>query len=331
AVTERSTSDAGVRGALPKSDRLGVDPPLAGRKAELATVRELLDHSCGRRGHVVSIVGEAGMGKTRLVSEIAALARARDARPILLVLTTRDEHLTGATLLDVALQELRDHARLVTVPLAALSRTETTALARSLARAERDPDALARLDEHVWRISSGNPLLVLETVRALRDAPAGRDAGASVPTRVREIVMARLERLSEPARRVVSIASLIGRECDFRLLQHCAGLSDRAAAEVVEELVRRRVFHGVGERLYFTHDRLREVASHALVPAQTTTLHRMIATSMETVYAGDLERHYAALAAHCRDGELWDHAVIYLTEAATRAAERSAHREAAAC
>ena len=443
AVTERSTSGAGVRGALPKSDRLGVDPPLAGRKAELATVRELLDHSCGRRGHVVSIVGETGMGKTRLVSEIAALARERDARtivgrayetaqvlafgpwvdalraglvadpgalaglepvwrgelarvlpevesrgarratpaeatrifqaverllerlsarqplvvvledvhwgdeltvrlaaylgrridsrPILLVLTTRDEHLTGATLLDVALQELRDHARLVTVPLAALSRTETTALARSLARAERDPDALARLDEHVWRISSGNPLLVLETVRALRDAPAGPDAGAAVPTRVREIVMARLERLSEPARRVVSIASLIGRECDFRLLQHCAGLSDRAAAEVVEELVRRRVFHGVGERLDFTHDRLREVASQALVPAQTTTLHRVIATSMEAVYAGDLERHYAALAAHCRDGELWDHAVIYLTEAGTRAAERSAHREAAAC
>ena len=393
AVTERSTSGAGVRGTLPKSDRLGVDPPLAGRKAELATVRELLDHSCGRRGHVVSIVGEAGMGKTRLVSEIAALARERDARtivgrayetaqvlafgpwvdalraglvadpgalagvepvwrgelarvlpevesrgarratpaeatrifqaverllerlsarqplvvvledvhwadeltvrlaaylgrridarPILLVLTTRDEHLTGATLLDVALQELRDHARLVSVPLAALSRTETTALARSLARAERDPDALARLDEQVWRISSGNPLLVLETVRALRDAPAGRDAGASVPTRVREIVMTRLERLSEPARRVVSIVSLIGRECDFRLLQHCAGLSDRAAAEVVEELVRRRVFHGVGERLDFTHDRLREVASQALVPAQTTTLHRVIATSME--------------------------------------------------
>ena len=143
--------------------------------------------------------------------------------------------------------------------------------------------------------------------------------------------MTRLERLSEPARRVVSIASLIGRECDFRLLQHCAGLSDRAAAEVVEELVRRRVFHGVGERLDFTHDRLREVASQALVPAQTTTLHRVIATSMEALYAGDLERHYAALAAHCRDGELWDHAVIYLTEAGTRAAERSAHREAAAC
>src|SRR5205823_7346997 len=84
----------------------------------------------------------------------AYLGRRIDARPILLVLTTRDEHLTGATLLDVALQELRDHARLVSVPLAALSRTETTALARSLARAERDPDALARSEEHTSELQS---------------------------------------------------------------------------------------------------------------------------------------------------------------------------------
>jgi tetratricopeptide (TPR) repeat protein len=141
--------------------------------------------------------------------------------------------------------------------------------------------------------------------------------------------MARLERLSQPARRVVSIASLVGRDSDFRLLQHAAGLSDRDAAEVIEELVRRRVFRAVGERLDFTHDRLREFASQALLPAQRTPFHRVIATSMEQVYAGEFERHYPALAAHCREGELWEKAVTYLAEAGTRAAERSAYREAA--
>ena len=431
------------RGAPPKSDRLGVDPPLVGRQTELGTLREALDQACGRQGHVLAIVGEAGVGKTRLVTEIAALAQQRDARtitgrayetarvlalgpwvdalrsglaldpgalgglepawraelarvlpetdaragrrpaaadatrifqaierlverlaarrplvlvledvhcadeltvrlaahlgrridtrPVLLVLTAREEHLADAPLLGVALKELRDHARLVTVSLTGLTRAETTALARSAARAERDQATLARLDEHVWRISAGNPLLVLETVRSLTDAPPGRDPGAALPTRVREIVMARLERLSEAGRRVISIASLIGRDCDFRLLQHCAGLTDRDAAAVVEELVRRRVFHGVGERLDFTHDRLRETAAQALLPAQRTTIHRVIATSIEAVYAGDYERHYPALAAHCRDGELWEKAVTYLAEAGTRAADRSAHREAAAC
>ncbi|HEY3099613.1 MAG TPA: AAA family ATPase [Methylomirabilota bacterium] len=433
----------GPRGALSTSDRSAGDPPLTGRKAELAAIRDALEHVCGRRGHVVSIVGEAGVGKTRLVSEIAALAaesdgrtivgrayetaqvlalgpwvdalraglaadpgalsglestwraelarvlpeadgrttrrsgpadasrifeavdrlvarlaarqpliivledvhwadeltvrlaaylgRRIDTRPVLLVLTAREEHLADAPLLDVALKELREHPRFIRLALAALTRDETTVLTRSLARAERDQGTLARLDADVWRISAGNPLLVVETLRAVRDAPAGRHASSSsLPTRVREIVATRLERLSERARRVVSIASIVGRECDFRLLQHCAGLTDRAAAEVVEELVRRRVFQGVDERLDFTHERIREVASEALVPVQRKAMHRVIATSMEDVYAGDLERHCAALAAHCRDGELWDKAVTYLTEAGMRAAERSAPREAAA-
>jgi len=440
--TERAPRGAAPRGAPPKSERSGVGPPLAGRMAELATLRDALDQACGRRGHVVAIVGEAGVGKTRLAAEIAALAAERDGRtivgrayetaqvlalgpwvdalraglaadpgalsglepawrtelarvlpevdgrsarrptpadatrifeavehlvtrlaarrplvvvledvhwadeltvrlaahlgrridtrPVLLVLTAREEHLGEATLLDVALKELRHHPRFVPLSLTALSRAETIELTRSLARAERDAGALARLDDDVWRISAGNPLLVVETVRAVRDAPAGRQAGSSLPTRVREIVAARLERLSEPARRVVSIAIMVGRDCDFRLLQHCAGLTDRAAAEVVEELVRRRVFHGVGERLDFTHDRIREAASHGLVPAQTKAIHRLIATSMEEIYGVDLERHCAALAAHCRDGELWEKAVTYLAEAGSRAAERSAHREAAA-
>jgi tetratricopeptide (TPR) repeat protein len=432
----------GPRGAAATTERAGGDPPLAGRKVELAALRDALEQACGRRGHVVSIVGEAGVGKTRLVSEIAALAGERDGRtivgrayetaqvlalgpwvdalraglaaepgaltglepvwraelarvlpeadgrtarragpadtsrifeavdrlvarlaarqplivvledvhwadeltvrlaahlgrridtrPVLLVLTAREEHLADAPLLDVALKELREHPRFIRLSLPALTRDETAVLTRSLARAERDQDLLARLDADVWRISAGNPLLVVETVRAVRDAPTARHGGASLPTRVREIVAARLERLSEPGRRLVSIASLVGRECDFRLLQHSAGLTDRIAAEVVEELVRRRIFHGVGERLDFTHDRFRETASETLVPVQKKAFHRLIATSMEDVYSGDLERHCAELAAHCRDGELWDKAVTYLADAGTRAAERSAHRDAAA-
>jgi DNA-binding SARP family transcriptional activator/energy-coupling factor transporter ATP-binding protein EcfA2 len=428
----------GGRTVARHTDRFGVDPPLAGRQADLATLRDALERACTRRGHVVAIIGEAGVGKTRIVTELAALARDRDARTtigrayetaqvlafgpwvdalrvalsaapealaalepawraelarvlpeaaaraprpadpadttrifqaieqlidrlaarqplmivledahwaddltlrlaaylgrrlerraILLVLTAREENLGDAAMLEVALKELRD--RLLTVPLSPLSRAETTSLVRSLSRAERDAAALSRLDERAWAVSAGNPLLVVETVRALRDAPA--DHGTALPTRVRELVLTRLARLSERARRVVAIASLIGRESEFRLLQHCAGLDDRDAAEVVEELVRRRVFHGVGERLDFTHDRIREAARTELVAAQVPSLHRLIATSMETIYAGDLESHTAALAAHCRDGELWEKAVTYLMRAGMRAAERSAHREAGA-
>ena len=427
------------RGPAAKADRF--DAPLVGRQAELTKLHEALDDTCARQGHVVTILGEAGVGKTRLVTELTSLADSRDARtivgrayetaqvlafgpwvdalraglatapdavaavdakwrpelarvlpefrggaaplapanpahifeaigrlidalatrqplvivledlhwadeltlrlaahvgrhidrrPVLLVLTAREEQLGDVPLLGVTLNELREHAPLVALTLSSLSRDDTTALSRSLTRSEPDKVALARLEERVWQISAGNPLLVLETVRALREGAADAAGRGSLPTRVRALVMSRIERLSEPARRVVSIASVIGRECDFRLLQQCAGFDDRIAAEVVEELVRRRVFHGVGERLDFAHDRIREVVQAELVPAQVKSMHRLIATSIESVYGGELEQHYAPLAAHAREGELWDRAATYLFEVGKRAADRSAHREAVA-
>ena len=71
-----------ARGAPSTSARSAGDPPLAGRTTELAALRDALEQVCGRRGHIVSIVGEAGVGKTRLVSEIVALAGERDGRTI---------------------------------------------------------------------------------------------------------------------------------------------------------------------------------------------------------------------------------------------------------
>jgi tetratricopeptide (TPR) repeat protein len=260
----------------------------------------------------------------------AFLARRIAHQAVLLVLTAREELVPDAAMLRVTLDELREHGAGVVLTLRPLSRPETRALARSLSRAERDPAVLARLDDHVWRVSAGNPLLALETVRAIRQhGPDEAQGDWLLPTRVRELVLARLERLSERARRVVSIASVIGREFDFRLLQHSAGLDDRQGAEVVEELVRRKVFQGVGERLDFTHDLVRHVARDALPADAVKSIHRLLGASIEAVYAPNLEPHYEALAAHFDGGELWDRAVGYLVEAGKTAGERSAHRAAA--
>lgn len=57
-------------------DTLGLDAPLVGRDAELARVIGSLDRACGGAAQLVRLVGEAGIGKTRLVDEF--LARIRD-------------------------------------------------------------------------------------------------------------------------------------------------------------------------------------------------------------------------------------------------------------
>ncbi|WLA68103.1 adenylate/guanylate cyclase domain-containing protein [Bradyrhizobium diazoefficiens] len=59
-------------------DTLGLNAPLIGRDAELARLIGSLDLACGGAAQLVRLVGEAGIGKTRLVREFVARMRDQD-------------------------------------------------------------------------------------------------------------------------------------------------------------------------------------------------------------------------------------------------------------
>jgi predicted ATPase len=52
-------------------------PVFVGRDAELAALAEMFSRAAGGRGACAVVIGEAGVGKTRLVSEAADGARER--------------------------------------------------------------------------------------------------------------------------------------------------------------------------------------------------------------------------------------------------------------
>jgi predicted ATPase len=175
--------------------------------------------------------------------------------------TAREEQLAGTPILRRTLEDLARDNHLVELRLAPLSKEETLTLVRSLARAESNEAVTTGLAEQVWIISEGNPFAVVETVRALPEGfVATPSTKLAVPKRVREVILRHLESLSERGRHLTTVAAVIGREFDFPLLCRSAGLEENEAAESLEELVRRRILHSVGERFDFTHDRIREVA-----------------------------------------------------------------------
>jgi tetratricopeptide (TPR) repeat protein len=108
-------------------------------------------------------------------------------------------------------------------------------------------------------------------------------------------------------------------------------MSEREAAEGVEELVRHRVLRGAGDGLEFSHDYIRKVMTGELPAALRIALHRRVAESLEDVYGRDLTAHALALGTHYRDGEAWEKAAAFLDVAGREAATRSAHNEAVAC
>src|SRR5829696_5878065 len=60
----------------------GLTSPLVGRSAEFQLVREKLEVVCQGRGAFVAVMGEAGLGKSRLIAEVRELATADPSAPL---------------------------------------------------------------------------------------------------------------------------------------------------------------------------------------------------------------------------------------------------------
>ena len=75
--------------------------PLVGRDDEMAALLSALEDALGGRGRLVSIIGEAGLGKSRLIDELIADPRVRGARIGRVRGTSYDQHRSYGTIGDL--------------------------------------------------------------------------------------------------------------------------------------------------------------------------------------------------------------------------------------
>ena len=316
---------------LPEADAAGAastggTPNVRGVFDSVAQVIDQL----GGRGPVLVVLEDLHWADELSARLVAFTGRRLRDRPVVLLTTAREDELADAPALRQALDDLARDGSLATLTLRPLSHGETLTLVRALARSG-DDRALDQLADRAWAASEGNPFVVVETVRAHAEgAVVAHGHGLALPERVREIVGRRLERLSERAQSLAAVAAVIGREFDWPLLERAAGLGEEETASAVEELVRRQILHGVGERFDFLHDRIREVAYARILTPRRRLLHRRIAEAIEALHPGSLEPHALSLGLHYRSAEAWDRAVRYLRQAGVAAFQRAANREAVA-
>jgi predicted ATPase len=104
------------------------------------------------------------------------LPRRLQGQPVLLVGTARTEEMAKNPDRGALLEALRLDPLCSSRTLASLSRDETAQLLRALLSSENDGPA-ALLADRVWHLSEGNPFVVLECARAIRERGS---AGASL-------------------------------------------------------------------------------------------------------------------------------------------------------
>jgi tetratricopeptide (TPR) repeat protein len=221
------------------------------------------------------------------------------------------------------------------LPLRGLSETEVRDLIEE--RSGRSPtDALVSA---IHRSTEGNPFFVDEVVRLL--AAEGRlekgvpDDKLPLPEGVRGLIAKRLEPLPDPARSLLAIASVVGRDFRVSTLERVSEAGRAQLMDLLDVAAAHGIVTEVPDALghySFGHALIRETLYDHLSRGRRIELHRRIGEVLEATYASDPEPHLAELAHHfyeaARGGDVGK-AVEYARRAGDRALRLLAHEEAA--
>jgi predicted ATPase len=200
-----------------------------------------------------------------------------------------------------------------------LSKAETATLAGNVA----NQDLEQNLIDCLYHETEGNPLFIVETVRAgLPDEVRGSVAEGflcvprPLPSRMKDALMARVDQLSPPARALAQLAAAIGREFTFDVLREATGTGEEVLVRGLDELWHRGIVREQGQEAYdFSHDKLREVIYQDLSEARRQMLHRHVGRALERVYADNVNAVAARIAAHYERADEREEAIEYYQRA----------------
>jgi class 3 adenylate cyclase/tetratricopeptide (TPR) repeat protein len=188
----------------------------------------------------------------------------------------------------------------------------------------------------------GNPFFLEEVVRSFIDSGAiVRKHGSfqiteqintmAIPNTINDVLMARIDRLEEPTRDLVKIASVIGRNFFYRILKEVwemfEDIDDRLSYLKEIQLIRERTRTEELEYL-FKHALAQQAAYESILPQKQKELHLKVADSIEYVFEDRLHKYHGMLAYHYSRGENLEKAEEHLINAGEEALKSSASNEA---
>jgi predicted ATPase len=171
---------------------------------------------------------------------IGFVVRCGRTAPILIVGTVRWEEIPPQHPLVGLVDALGHDQAVTTVSLDRLDAATTATLATRLSGEDTiGPELAARL----WSETEGNPLFVIE---ALRAGISSDGSQAVLTPTMRAVLHARLGQLSDGARRLAEVAAVIGRPFSLGLIVSATGTDERELVDHVDELWRRRIIRDQG-------------------------------------------------------------------------------------
>jgi DNA-binding SARP family transcriptional activator/tetratricopeptide (TPR) repeat protein len=179
--------------------------------------------------------------------------------------------------------------------------------------------------------TNGQPFFVVETLSALEDYGAlvwkeeessapildavatlanlkKMDSQSLAPT-IHDVILSRLEWLSQPATAVLAAAAVIGRNCSYIRLYQVAGTDEQNSLDALDELLSARLLteaRNEARPYIISHDRIREAVYSQISEARKQVFHRRALTALAEAKAPSAE-----LANHAFAAREWESAFQY--------------------
>jgi len=205
-----------------------------------------------------------------------------------------------------------------------------------------DGDIAPELRDLILKRASGNPLFMEELTHTLIEngsinktnelyALSRNICEIKIPDTVQGIIAARMDRLEENLKRTMQVASVIGRDFAFRILQTITGMHEELKSYLLnlqglEFIYEKRLFPEL--EYIFKHALTQEVAYNSLLLKRRKQIHENIGKAIECIYSAKLEEFYEMLAYHYSKSDNLQNTYEFLKLAGIKASKNFANQEA---
>ncbi|MCP4668030.1 MAG: AAA family ATPase, partial [Deltaproteobacteria bacterium] len=203
-------------------------------------------------------------------------------------------------------------------------------------------DVAPELRELILGRASGNPFFMEELTHSLLENGAilkkqdqyvlkAKPSDIKVPDTIQGIIAARMDRLEEGLKRIMQVASVIGREFAFRILQAITEMKEDLKSNLLnlqglEFIYEKSLFPEL--EYIFRHALTQEVAYNSLLVKRRKEIHERIGKAIEELYPERLEEFYEMLAYHYSRSDSLEKACRYSRLSGEKAQASYSHREA---
>jgi DNA-binding CsgD family transcriptional regulator/tetratricopeptide (TPR) repeat protein len=256
-------------------------------------------------GPVVVVIEDVHWADEATLDLLRYVGRRLRKVPALLLVSYRDDGVSANDALRIALGELATlrATRRVSVPPLTRPAVERLAVSAGLQ------------GDQLYRLTGGNPFFVSEMLQS---------AGSEIPPSARDAVLARLGRLSEPARTCAWVAALMGARVEPELLAVVA--PDLPPA--LDELLASGILVADGAGLRFRHELTRLAVEQDVPIHHARDVHTALLRILLTFHEERDDVDAARLAYHAEGAADGDAVLLWAPHAGRQAAALGAHREA---